>query len=150
MRLQLANGTQSSRKNEKQLNAAYYISCYVLSSPELLRLDSLVDINIETYGMDKLYVLKYRISEQLKRIRFLSKNEPNIYRRRVENGLYCISFFIKRKYNYTIDLLNSCGMKQMPISVLHDTLSFQTKNLGYRYGSRGLFCYLSFSDNFCI
>ena len=142
--------TQSFALNERRLNTVAYMSYYVLSSPDLLRLDSLVDIDIETYGQDKLYVLKYKVSKEIKRIQFLSNNESNIYRRRLQNGLYCVSFRILKKYNYIADLLYSSSVEALPAYMLQNSFRFLTKNLGCQNGSRGYFCYLSLSGNFCI
>ena len=140
----MARYTQSFALNERRLNTVVYMSYYVLSSPDLLELDSLVDIDIETYGQDKLYVLKYKVSKEIKRIQFLSKNEPNIYRRKLQNGLYCVSFRILKKYNYIADLLYSSGIEALPAYMLHNSFRFLTKNLGCQNGSRGYFVIFHF------
>ena len=125
-----------------QHNVAYYISCYILSSPALLRLNSLVGMDIETHGLYRTLVLRYAISKQIRTVRILSQNEPNIYRKRLQNDHYCVYFLIPRKYNAIIDIVSSCGVNMLPTNVLLDTVSFQTKNLDYRFGSRGSFVFI--------
>lgn len=115
----------------KTSNYTSFIACYVLNNPSLLFLPNLVHTDIETLGEEMFFLMSYNISKRADfiKLKLLLKNEPNLYTKRTENGLYKLMFHIKRKHSTTATLIKSCGRQGLSNKTLFDTVSFQQKSL---------------------